>query len=129
MQPAATRLDWKDVNYSILQFLVIAFLYRSTLHNLVECGSSCVGRGILFIQLAPEVLVDVVVAMVLFDKPIMAWLVMLLGLVFFSLFVLLANMYLLYVYHTEGKEEDEDEGDYTDYTELMEESARDKSPR
>jgi hypothetical protein len=98
---AVTGLRWSVVNYSIVLFVVTAVLYRQAA---VDCKWTS-----SFAILLPEILMDVILGMVLFDKIVMAFLFMLLSMLGLAMFVVVCSIRVLVVLSMEDKEEDEEE--------------------
>jgi hypothetical protein len=98
---AVTGLRWSVVNYSIVLFVVTAVLYRQAA---VDCKWTS-----SFIILLPEILMDVILGMVLFDKIVMAFLFMLLSMLGLAMFVVVCSIRVLVVLSMEDKEDDEED--------------------
>jgi hypothetical protein len=97
---AVTGLRWSVVNYSIVLFVVTAVLYRQAA---VDCKWTS-----SFAILLPEILMDVILGMVLFDKIVMAFLFMLLSMLGLAMFVVVCSIRVLVVLSMEDKDDDDD---------------------
>ena len=98
---AVTGLRWSVVNYSIVLFVVTAVLYRQAA---VDCKWTS-----SFIILLPEILMDVILGMVLFDKIVMAFLFMLLSMLGLAMFVVVCSIRVLVVLSMDNDGEEEHE--------------------
>jgi hypothetical protein len=96
---AVTGLRWSVVNYSIVLFVVTAVLYRQAA---VDCKWTS-----SFIILLPEILMDVILGMVLFDKIVMAFLFMLISMLCLAMFVVVCSIRVLVVLSL-NKDDDDD---------------------
>jgi hypothetical protein len=95
---AVTGLRWSVVNYSIVLFVVTAVLYRQAA---VDCKWTS-----SFIILLPEILMDVILGMVLFDKIVMAFLFMLLSMLGLAMFVVVCSIRVLVVLSMDNGDEE-----------------------
>ena len=80
-------LDWSVVNYSIVLFVITSWLYRSA------CRDCKIRNSILL--LLPEIIVDVILGLVLFDKTAVGFMVMLCSMLALALFVMLTSIHIL----------------------------------
>jgi hypothetical protein len=86
---AVTGLRWTVVNYSIVLFVVTAVLFR-------QAAIDCKWTHSLIILL-PEILMDVILGMVLFDKIVMAFLFMIFSMLSLAMFVVVCSIRVLIV--------------------------------
>jgi hypothetical protein len=98
---AVTGLRWSVVNYSIVLFVVTAVIYRQAA---VDCKWTS-----SFIILLPEILMDVILGMVLFDKIVMAFLFMLLSMLGLAMFVVVCSIRVLVVLSMDNGDAEEGE--------------------
>jgi hypothetical protein len=98
---AVTGLRWSVVNYSIVLFVVTAVLYRQAA---VDCKWTS-----SFMILLPEILMDVILGMVLFDKIVMAFLFMLLSMLGLAMFVVVCSIRVLVVLSMDNGDDDEED--------------------
>lgn len=96
---AVTGLHWSVVNYSIVLFVITAVLYRQAV---VDCKWTS-----SFVILLPEILMDVILGMVLFDKIVMAFLFMLISMLGLAMFVVVCSIRIL-VASSMDKDDDDD---------------------
>jgi len=80
-------LSWSVVNYSIVLFVITSWLYRSA------CRDCKLRNSILL--LLPEIVVDVILGLVLFDKTVLGFMVMLSSMLGLALFVMLTSIHIL----------------------------------
>jgi hypothetical protein len=97
---AVTGLRWSVVNYSIVLFVITAVLYRQAA---VDCKWTS-----SFIVLLPEILMDIILGMVLFDKIVAAFLFMLISMLCLAMFVVVCSIRVLIVLSV-GNDDDEEE--------------------
>jgi len=95
---SSSCVNFKVVNLSLLMFVVSSYLYRKVVE---ECKVNC-----LFVVLLPEIVMDVVLAVILADKVIAAYLVLLFSILGLSMVVVVHSVYGLC---TEEEEEDDEE--------------------
>jgi hypothetical protein len=99
-----TGLRWSVVNYSILLFVATSVLYRQAA---VDCKWTS-----SFIILLPEIIMDVILGLVLFDKIVMAFLFMLVSMLGLAIFVVVCSIRILVLSSmNNGDDEDDDEED------------------
>jgi hypothetical protein len=86
---AVTGLRWSIVNYSIVLFVLTAILFRQAA---IDCKWTT-----SIVILLPEILMDVILGMVLFDKIVMAFLFMLFSMLGLAMFVVVCSIRVLIV--------------------------------
>jgi hypothetical protein len=86
---ATAGLRWSVVNYSIVLFVITAILYRQSAKDCKLTNSAAI--------LLPEILMDIILGLVLFDKVVAAFLFMLGSMLCLSLFVVLSSIRILIV--------------------------------
>jgi hypothetical protein len=79
---AATGLSWSVVNYSIILYVITSTIYRQAAK---DCKSTCSA-----VILLPEIFIDIMLLLVLFNKVVVAYL-FLLGSMLCLAFLVLAN--------------------------------------
>lgn len=104
-------LEWSTVNYSIVLFVLSSYLFRRTLQETVECcnetASFWLNSTVLF--LLPEIIMDILLALVLFGQVVPAFLVMVVCTMGLSLYVVLQSFQTL-VYGVDKDEQVTTEG-------------------
>jgi hypothetical protein len=86
---ATTGLSWSVVNYSIVLFVVTTFLFRQSARDCDLTGTA--------VLLLPEILMDIILGLVLFDKVVAAFLFMLVSMLVLAVFVVLSSVHVLIV--------------------------------
>lgn len=96
-----SNMSWTIVNVAIALFVMTAWLYRHTCHdaNIKKIG----------ILLMPEILMDVVLGLVLFDQVSLGFMVLLFGMLCLSTFVVVSTAAFLYSERGEGQLESDKE--------------------
>jgi hypothetical protein len=84
---ATTGLRWSVVNYSITLFVIVSILYRQAVK---DCKISFCA-----VHLLPEILMDIILGLVLFDKVVPAFLFMLSGMLWLSVIGVMCNIRVL----------------------------------
>jgi hypothetical protein len=86
---ATTGLSWRVVNCSIIFFVLSAHLFRQSARDCNLTNSA--------VLLLPEILMDIILGLVLFDKVVVALLFMLVSILALAVFVVLSSVRALIV--------------------------------
>jgi len=94
------------VNFSLAMFVISSYLYRKVVEEVeVNC---------LVVVLLPEIVMDVVLAVILANKVVTAYLVLLFSILGFSTIVVLHSLYALWTDKDSLKVGEDDTGGYSD---------------
>ena len=102
------HLEWSTVNYSILLFVLSSYLFRRTLQETESCCDSSVASA-TFMFLLPEIIMDILLAFVLFGQVVPAFLSMVVCTMGLSLYVVLQSFSTLVWEARSNDDESEEE--------------------
>lgn len=93
------NLEWSTVNYSIVLFVLSSYLFRRTLQETVACCNETTSSRFFFsstfLFLLPEIIMDLLLALVLFGQVVPAFLAMVLFTMGLSLYVVVQSFQTL----------------------------------